>query len=148
AVHHAVHGTAVAGLEAGGVDKDELLVFAGENAVYAVAGGLRLARDDGDLAADQGIGQGGLAHVGAAHEGNEAAAKRRAHLFSWETATGSDNCADLRALPRRAAPLPRPSACTAAMAWVAASCSAARRLDPGADTLMSSAGMEHSTSNI
>src|SRR5690606_20022944 len=148
AIHHAVHRAAVAGLEAGSVHEDELFVLARKDAMDAVAGGLRLARYDGDLAADQRVGQGGLAHVRAADDGDEAAAKRCAHLLSWVTATGSDSCADLRALPRPDAPLPNPNACTAAIAWVAASCSAARRLDPGAETLMSSAGMEHSTSNI
>src|SRR5690606_17683800 len=74
-VHHAVHGAAVTGLEAGRVDEDELLGIAREHAVYAVPGRLRLARDDGKLGADQGIGQRRLADVGPAHHGHEAAAK-------------------------------------------------------------------------
>src|SRR6185436_7296977 len=39
----------------------------------AVARGLRLARGDADLLADQGVEQRGLAHVGLADDGHEAA---------------------------------------------------------------------------
>src|SRR3546814_8492435 len=46
------------------------------------------------------------------------------------------------------APFAGEIALIASRASVAADCSAARRLAPGALTVMSSAGMEHSTSNI
>ncbi|MCY1547431.1 hypothetical protein D9M68_834940 [compost metagenome] len=83
AVHHAVHRAAMTRLEPGRVDEDELLVLARQHAMNAVARGLRLARHDGNLGADQGVGQRGLAHVGTAHDGNEAGTERGiAHLVS------------------------------------------------------------------
>jgi hypothetical protein len=83
AVHHAVHGAAMARLETGGINEDELLVFARQHAMDAMARGLRLARHDGDLGTDQGVGQRGLAHIGAANDGNKAGTKRGiAHLVS------------------------------------------------------------------
>src|SRR5690606_27306865 len=96
-------------LEPRSIDKHKLLVFACQNAVNAMTDSLRFTRNDGNLAAYQRIGQCGFAHVGSTDNGDKATAKRSTHLFSWETATGSDSCADLRA--RRAAePLPGPKA--------------------------------------
>ncbi|KAG1166445.1 hypothetical protein G6F62_015093 [Rhizopus arrhizus] len=83
AVHHAVHRAAMARLETRGIDKHELLVLARQHAMDAMARGLRLARHDGDLGTDQGVRQRGLAHIGAANDGNEAGTKRGiAHLVS------------------------------------------------------------------
>ncbi|MNR32789.1 hypothetical protein D3C85_1504080 [compost metagenome] len=83
AVHHAVHRAAMPRLEARRIDEHELLVFAGQHPVDAVARGLRLARHDGNLGADQGVSQRGLAHIGTANNGNKAGTKRGiAHLVS------------------------------------------------------------------
>src|SRR5690606_6112202 len=92
-VHHAVHGPTVLGLKAGGVHKYHLIVVTRQHAVDAVARGLRLARHDRNLAADQGIGQRGLADVRSSDNSHEAAAKRGlCHSVSCDTATGSVNC--------------------------------------------------------
>src|SRR5690606_36021095 len=155
-VHHAVHRPAVPGLEAGGVDEDELVLVARQHAVDAVAGRLRLARNDGQLRPDQGVAQGGFAHVGAAHDGDETATAGAGGIhflswevgswgFSWATATGRDSWAGLR---RRADRRAGPSDSMAVIAWPAAACSAARRLLPEACTRMPSAGTSHTTSNI
>ena len=61
----------MAGLKAGGVHKHKLGGAMAVNAGDAVARGLRLARRDADLLANQGIHQGRLAHVGLAHNGNQ-----------------------------------------------------------------------------
>src|SRR3546814_6255444 len=74
--------------------------------------------------------------------------ERFRHFLSCVTATGRESCADLRALDLPLAPFAGEIALIASRASVAADCSAARRLAPGALTVMSSAGMEHSTSNI
>src|SRR5690606_5469529 len=149
AVHHAVHGAAMTRLEARRVDEHELLVLPRQHAMDAMPRGLRFARHDGDLRADQGVGERRLADIGTADHGNEAGPERGiAHLTSWATATGSDSCAVLRALPDlRAARLAGLMVWAASSASLAADCSAARRLAPGATTLISSAGMAHSTSN-
>src|SRR5690606_6864151 len=147
AIHHAVHGTAVPRLESRRIDKNELFMLARQHAMYAVPRGLGLARHNGNLAAYQRIGQRGFAHIGAPDDGDKAATKGICHLFSWETATGRESCVDFRARPERA-PLAGTSAPMAAMASSAADCSAARRLEPPAATLISSLGTWHSTSNI
>ncbi len=54
------------------VDEDDLRGFAGENAQDAIARGLRLGRDDGNLLAQQRVQQRGLAHVRLADNGDEA----------------------------------------------------------------------------
>src|SRR5690606_6372707 len=147
-VHHAIHGAAMAGLKARRVDEHELLVLARQHAVDAMPRGLRLARHNGNFRPDQGVGQGGFAHVGAPDHGDEPGSERGiAHLTSWATATGSDNCAVLRALPGLRVARAGLAAWAASSASLAADCSAARRLAPGATTFISSAGMAHSTSN-
>src|SRR5690606_18885551 len=115
----AVHRPAVPGLEPRGIDEHELIVLAGQHGVYPVARGLGLARDDGHLGADQGIGQRRLPHVRAPHDRDESTAKRLAHFFSWATATGRDSWAGLRL--RRRPPRTGPSASMAPIACPAAS---------------------------
>jgi hypothetical protein len=61
-------------LKARRIDEDELRRADGANARDAVARGLRLGTGDADLLADQGVQQGALADVGAADDGNQAAA--------------------------------------------------------------------------
>src|SRR3546814_3242064 len=78
-----------------------VLMFARQHAMYAVTRGLGLARHNGNLAAYQRIGQRGLAHIGAADDGDKAATEWICHLFSWETATGRESCVDFRARPER-----------------------------------------------
>ena len=73
-VHHVVPQAVGRLVEAGGVHEDELTVPTGENGADAVAGGLGLVADDGDLLPHQGVGQGGLTHVGAAADGDDTAA--------------------------------------------------------------------------
>ena len=86
-VHHPAHGRcrelALLLVQAGGVDQHDLprrpVLAGGErgDAEQAVPGGLRPVGSDADLGAHQGVGQGGLAHVGATDHGNAAAAVGR-----------------------------------------------------------------------
>ena len=62
-------------MEAGGVDQDDLRVLLVDDAAHVVAGGLGAPGGDGDLGADHGVGEGGLAGVGAAHDAGEAGAE-------------------------------------------------------------------------
>ena len=62
-------------MEAGGVDQDDLRVLLVDDAAHVVAGGLGAPGGDGDLGADHGVGEGGLACVGAAHDAGEAGAE-------------------------------------------------------------------------
>ena len=62
------------GLETRRVYKHELGFFLGMDASDAVARGLRLARGNRDLLAHQCIHQRGLAHIGLANDGDQAAA--------------------------------------------------------------------------
>src|SRR5256885_15194642 len=80
-VERLVQRRAVLGLEARCIDEDELRRGTRANARDAVARGLRLARGDADLLAHQRIHQRGLAHIGLADDGDQAAALRaRRHL--------------------------------------------------------------------
>ena len=69
-VDHVVAQLGAGAVVAGGVDKDELGIAAGDDAADAVTGGLGLVGNDGDLLADQIVGQGGLTDVGTAGNGN------------------------------------------------------------------------------
>jgi hypothetical protein len=117
AVHQSVERVLVRHLEAGRIDEDELRIVGGEDAVDAMARGLRLFRGDADLGADQAVGQRGLADVGPADDSQVAGAKAIAHL-----------------------PI-------LAMARSAACCSAMRRLAPVPVLRTPSSGTSHSTSN-
>src|SRR5918998_6261635 len=68
-------------VQAGGVDQHQLPARAVDDAADRVPGGLRPVADDADLLADQGVGQRGLARVGAAHQTGETAPVRR--LVRW-----------------------------------------------------------------
>ena len=72
-LHHVVAQTSAGLVQTGGVHKDELGVTPVEHRTDAVTGGLGLGGDNGDLLPHQGVGQGGLAHVGAAHDGDNSA---------------------------------------------------------------------------
>ncbi|MNH12281.1 hypothetical protein D3C79_718180 [compost metagenome] len=76
AVHVAVQGLVVGLVHTGGIDVDRLHVTLGLDAEHVVAGGLRLARGDRQLLAEDVVEQGRLAHVGAADDGHVAAAGR------------------------------------------------------------------------
>jgi hypothetical protein len=54
------------------VDTDKLGIGGGEDTKLAAAGSLRPGRNGGNLLAEQGIDQGGLAHVGFTKDGNKA----------------------------------------------------------------------------
>lgn len=74
-LHHPHHVVAQLGpglVEAGGVDEHKLAVPPVEDGADAVAGGLGLIGDDGNLLPHQGVGQGGLSHVGPPHDGDHA----------------------------------------------------------------------------
>ena len=62
-------------VETGGVDQDDLRIVLVDDAAHVVAGGLGAPGGDGDLGADHGVGEGGLAGVGAAHDAGEAGAE-------------------------------------------------------------------------
>ena len=83
-VHHVVAQAVGCLVEAGGIHEDELAVPTGEDGADAVAGGLGLVADDGDLLTHQGVGQGGLAHVGTAADGQDAAALDLLFLLTKE----------------------------------------------------------------
>ena len=72
-LHSVDHVVAQLGLrlvETGGIHKDELGVFLGDDAADTVTGGLGFIGHDGDLLAYQVIGQSGFAHVGTTGDGN------------------------------------------------------------------------------
>ena len=61
--------------DAGRIDQDDLGVVVDHDAADQRARGLHLARDDGDLGADQRVDQRGLADIGRADQRDEAAAR-------------------------------------------------------------------------
>ena len=73
-VQRAVERVVVPGLKARRVDKHKLGGTAGMDAGDAVTRGLRLARGNADFLPHQGVHQGGLAHIGLAHNGHQPAA--------------------------------------------------------------------------
>jgi len=70
------------GLEAGGVDEDELRITLGADAGDAMACGLRLVGGDAHLLADQRIEQRGLAHIGPPDDRHQPAALRRRRMVA------------------------------------------------------------------
>ena len=73
-VEAVVQCVAVVGLEAGGIDEDELGGVVGVDAGYFVARGLCFFAGDADFLPDEVVHQGGFADVGTADDGDEAAA--------------------------------------------------------------------------
>ena len=69
-LHHVVAQTAARLVKARSVEQDELRIALGHDAVDAVARGLRLIGDNGDLLADECVGQAGLADVRTSAEGD------------------------------------------------------------------------------
>ena len=67
---HVVAQTAARLVKARGIEQDELRIALGHDAVDAVARGLRLIGDNGDLLADERVGQAGLADVRTPAEGD------------------------------------------------------------------------------
>ena len=79
-----------------------------KDALDAGARGLRLVRDDGELLAEQGVEQGGLAGVGAADDGDEAGADGHPSSIAYAGAGGCRGligCATLPAMSTRGFPL-------------------------------------------
>ena len=70
-VHHHAAQDVFGLVDAGRVYQDDLSVFAIQDALNAIAGGLGLGRDDGDFLADEGIDECGFARVGAAYDCDE-----------------------------------------------------------------------------
>src|SRR5580704_2289479 len=70
-VHHHAAKDVFSLVDAGSVYQDDLGVFAIENALDAITGGLRFRGDDGDFLADQSIDECGFASVGAAYDCDE-----------------------------------------------------------------------------
>ena len=75
-VHHLAAEGGVCVVETGRVDEDDLTFGACDDALDAVAGGLRLRGDDGDFLADEAIEERGFAGIGAADDGDEAGTVR------------------------------------------------------------------------
>ena len=71
--------------DAGRVDEDELRVSAHRDAAHRHARGLHLLRDDGDLLADGGVDERGLAGIRGAQDGNEAASRVGAAAHAFQT---------------------------------------------------------------
>src|SRR5690606_1339405 len=114
-VHPAMHGgrgrLALVAVQPGGVDQQDLALLEGRDAQQAVAGGLWPWRDDADLGADQRVGQGGLADVGPADDGDVAAAVGGIHrgiVMPGQAASSADSAASAAACsaPRREPPSP------------------------------------------
>ena len=70
-VHHLAAEGVFRLVDAGRVDENDLRVVAIQDALNAIARGLRLGRNDGDFAADERIDERGFAGVGAADNGDE-----------------------------------------------------------------------------
>jgi hypothetical protein len=70
-VHHHAAEDVFRLMDAGRVYQDDLSVFAIQDALDAVAGGLGFGGDDGDFLADEGIDERGFARVGAAYDCDE-----------------------------------------------------------------------------
>ena len=75
--HHGAIEPSLRHEDAGRIDQDDLGVVVDHDAADQRPGGLHLARDDGDLGADQRIDQRGLADIGGADQRDKAAACRR-----------------------------------------------------------------------
>ena len=63
-------------MEAGRVDEHDLAFRARDDALDAIARGLRLCGDDGDFLADEAIEERGFSRVGATDDGDEAGTVR------------------------------------------------------------------------
>src|ERR1700733_2413006 len=70
-VHHHAAEDVFGLVDAGSIYQDDLGVFAIEDALNAIAGGLRFRGDDGDFLADESIDECGFASVGAAYDCDE-----------------------------------------------------------------------------
>ena len=71
-VHHHPAEDVFGAVDSGRIDQDDLRVFAIQNALDAIAGGLRLGRNDRDFLADEGVDQSGFSRVGAPDDRDEA----------------------------------------------------------------------------
>ncbi len=58
-------------MDSGRIDEDDLRVVAIQNSLNAIAGGLRLGRNDSDFASNESIDERGLAGVGTADDCDE-----------------------------------------------------------------------------
>ncbi len=65
-VHHLAAEDVLGFVDAGRIDQDDLRVVAIQDSLDAIAGGLRLRRNDGDFAADELVDERRFAGVGAA----------------------------------------------------------------------------------
>src|ERR1700722_9092102 len=70
-VHHLAAENVLGFVDAGRIDQHDLRVVAIQNSLDAVAGSLRLGRNDGDLASNKSIYERGLTGVGAADNCHE-----------------------------------------------------------------------------
>ena len=66
---------------AGGIHEDILDILTGHDAADAVTGGLGLVGNDGDLLANEEIRQSGLAHIGAATNGDHCSFRFHIYLL-------------------------------------------------------------------
>ena len=75
-VHHLAAEDVLGLVDAGRIDQDDLRVVAIHDALDAIARGLRLGRNDRDLAADERVHQRGFAGVGTADDCDETGFER------------------------------------------------------------------------
>lgn len=73
-VHHLAAERGVGLVNSGRIDKNDLAAFLGNDALYAVACGLRPMRDDGDFLPNETIEQCGFSRIGAPDYGDKARA--------------------------------------------------------------------------
>ena len=97
AVHQAVDGPLLFDVQTRGIHIDGLVVILGVDPQDPVTGGLGFLRGNADLLAKQLVEQGGLAHVGAAHDGDKAAVGSICH-DSFSNACCAAACSALRRL--------------------------------------------------
>jgi len=74
--HHLLVQDGIGFVQAGRIYEDDLAFGAVDDALNAVAGGLRLGGDDGNFLADETVEERGLSGVGAANDGDKAGALR------------------------------------------------------------------------
>ena len=73
-MHHLAAERRIRIVQAWRIDEHNLPALLGDNALNAIAGGLRFGGNDCDFLPDQLIDEGGLSRIGPAHDGHEAGA--------------------------------------------------------------------------
>src|SRR5512145_65877 len=73
-------------MNTGRIEKDDLIIFGGQDAHLAAAGGLRLGSHGRDFLAEESVDERGLAHIGASDNGHKAGFDFSHFFFQLTTA--------------------------------------------------------------